>query len=363
MPEIISLVAVSLYFSIIILFTIGLRKKYSCINYEDLPNATVIVAARDEEENIYSCLVSLNNLTYPNGKLEIILVDDFSEDGTGKIIDEFIKDKPVFKKITPDKISTLKGKVNAIASAVKIASGEIILLTDADCTVTDTWAVTLASYYYNKNVGVVNGFTIINNGNIFSTIQGIDLVFLLSAASGTINLKYPVSCIGNNMSFRKEAYLEMGGYENLPFSVTEDFMLLHGISGLKNYKIIYPLVKESLVISKPCIGLKDLISQKKRWGRGGIVAPAGGFLIMGIAFISNLLVLLTPLFFSSVWLYLAVFKIIVDYLFLYPVYRVLGTKNQLKYFIFFQVYFIVYTTLLPLILVFSRKISWKGRNY
>lgn len=340
----------------------GLRKKYSLINYEDLPHATIIVAARNEEKNIYNCLVSLNNLIYPNGKLEIIIVDDFSEDRTGIIIDEFIIDKPLFKKITPDKHSSLKGKINAVASAVKIASGEIILLTDADCEVTTTWAVTLASYY-NKDVGVVNGFTILNNGNIFSSIQGIDLVFLLSAASGSINLKYPVSSIGNNMSFRKEAYLEAGGYENLPFSVTEDFILLHGISGLKKYKIIYPLLKESLVISKPCAGLKELINQKKRWGRGGLTAPAGGFLIMGIAFISNLLVLLTPLFFSPVWLYLAVFKIIIDYLFLYPVHTVLGIKNQLKYYVFFQVYFILYTTILPLILVFSRKISWKGRNY
>ena len=356
------LVAVSLYFSIVILFSIGLRKKYSRINYDDLPHATVLVAARNEEKNIGNCLVSLNNLTYPNGKLEIIIVDDFSEDKTSNIIDEFIKDKPLFKKITPDKNSSLNGKVNAVASAIKIASGEIILLTDADCRVTDTWAVTLASYY-KKDVGVVNGFTIINNGNLFSAIQGIDLVFLLSAASGTINLKYPVSSIGNNMSFRKEAYLEAGGYENLPFSVTEDFILLHGISALKKYKIIYPLLKESLVISKPCAGLEELINQKKRWCRGGLTAPAGGFLIMGIAFISNLLVLLTPLFFSPVWLYLAVFKIIVDYLFLYQVHTVLGIKNQLKYYVFFQVYFILYTTILPLILVFSRKISWKGRNY
>jgi len=362
MPEIIFLIAVSLYFSILILFSIGLRKKYPTINHEDLPSVSVVVAARNEEKNIGTCLVSLSNLIYANGKLEIIIVDDFSEDRTGTIIDEFIKDKSLFKKIIPDKNSSLKGKVNAVASAIKIASGEIILLTDADCEVSVTWAETLASFY-KKDVGIVNGFTTINNGNIFSALQSIDLVFLLSVASGSINLKYPVSSIGNNMSFRKLAYSEAGGYEKFPFSVTEDFSLLHGIAGLKKYKIIYPLLKESLVISKPCTGLKELMSQKKRWGRGGLEAPAIGFLMMGIAFISNLLVLLTPLFFSSVWLYLAVFKIIVDYLFLYPVHSVLGIKNQLKYYLFFQVYFILYTTILPLILIFTRKISWKGRNY
>jgi cellulose synthase/poly-beta-1,6-N-acetylglucosamine synthase-like glycosyltransferase len=362
MPELIFMVAVFLYFSFIFLFSVGIRKKYPRINYEDLQTVTVIVAARNEEKNIESCLISLSNLIYPKGKLEIIIVDDLSGDRTGKIIDEFIKDKPLFKKIIPDKNSSLKGKVNAVASAIKKAAGEIILLTDADCEVSVTWAITLASYY-KKDVGLVNGFTIFKNGNIFSAIQGIDLVFLLSAASGSINLKYPVSCIGNNMSFRKEAYIETGGYEHFPFSVTEDFTLLQGISGLRKYKIIYPLLKESIVVSKPSSGVNELISQKKRWGRGGFVAPVGGFLIMGIAFVTNLLVLLTPLFFSPVWLYLAVFKIIVDYLFLYPVHAILGVKNQLKYYLFFQVYFILYTTILPLILIFSRKISWKGRNY
>lgn len=362
MPEVIFLTAVSLYFTFLILISIGVRKKYPRTGYEELPTATVIVAARNEENNINACLDSLNNLKYPEGRLEIIIVDDYSEDRTGKIVDEFITDKPRFKKILPDMNSSLLGKVNAVASAIRIARGEIILLTDADCEVSDTWAETLCSFY-KEDVGIVNGFTKLKDGNAFAAVQGIDLVFLLSTAAGTINLNYPVSCIGNNMSFRKEAYLEAGGYENIPFSVTEDFALLQGIERLKKYNITYPLMKESLVESNACGSLKELIGQKKRWGRGGLDVPLYGFIIMGIAFLTNLLVLLTPLFFSSVWLYLAFFKILADYLFLYPVHSALGNKKQLNYFIFFQVYFIIYTTILPLILIFNRKISWKGRSY
>jgi cellulose synthase/poly-beta-1,6-N-acetylglucosamine synthase-like glycosyltransferase len=362
MPEVIFLLAISAYFIILILCSIGLKRRYLRIGREGLPTATIIIAARNEEKNILRCLASLDKLSYPKGKMEIIVVDDFSEDKTGEITDEFIIDKPLFKKIIPEKESQLKGKINALATAIKKAKGEIILLTDADCEVTATWAETLASYY-SKDVGMVNGFTVINNGNIFSAIQGIDLVFLQSIASGGINLKYPISCIGNNMSFRKEAYNEAGGYEGLPFSVTEDFALLQGISRLRKYKIIYPLEKGSIIVSQACANAGDLISQKKRWGKGGTAVPSGGLVIIVIAFISNLLILLTPLFFSPVWLYLAVFKIIADYLFLYPVQTELGNNHQLKYFPLFQVYFILYTTLLPLILIFSRKINWKGRIY
>ena len=358
MSQLIFTIIVCLYFSFLVVITIGLRKKYSKIAKSELPQATIIVAARNEEKNIALCMESLNKINYPEGKLEIIIVDDFSEDQTGSIIEEYIKDKPIFKKICPIKNSHLLGKVNAVDTAIKTANGEIILLTDADCTVPVAWAETIGSYY-QKNVGIVNGFTLLNDDDIFSGIQSVDLVFLLSSAAGTINLNHPISCIGNNMSFRKEAYFEAGGYEKLPFSVTEDFILLKGISEINKYKVIYPLDKDGVVKSKSCLNLNELIKQKKRWGRGGFDAPFGGMVIMGTAFLANMMILISPLFFSPVWLYLAVFKIIADYFFLIPVHNELGTKLRVKHFIYFQIYFILYTVILPLILIFSRKISWK----
>ncbi len=97
-------------------------------------------------------------------------------------------------------------------------------------------------------------------------MQAIDFIYLLFIASGTINLGKPVSCIGNNMSFRKKAYEEAGGFENLPFSVTEDFLLLNSINKLKKYRIIYPLNKDSLVISKPASDSKRTIQPKEAMG-------------------------------------------------------------------------------------------------
>ena len=140
---------------------------------------------------------------------------------------------------------------------MEIAQGEIILTTDADCTVHPMWAYTTASYY-RPDVAMVNGFTTQEAYDGFSGMQAIDFIYLLIVAAGTINLGKPISCIGNNMSYRKKAYFEVGGYENLPFSVTEDFNLLHAIFKLKKYKIIYPLNKESVVISLPCKNLKNL---------------------------------------------------------------------------------------------------------
>ncbi len=363
MFEIIFLIFVSGYFIQSFLFLIGVNKKFPKIKEEEYPSATVIVAARNEEKIILRCLRSLDKLIYPDGKLEIILVDDNSADATGKIIDEFIAGKNKFKKIvTKKEIGRLKGKTNALATALEIASGEIILTTDADCAVLPTWAYTTASYY-QKDVAVVNGFTTQEASNSFSGMQSIDFIYLLSVAAGAINLNFPISCIGNNMSFRRQAYKEVGGYENLPFSVTEDFNLLKAISELKKYKIIFPLNWENLVTSLPCGDFKSLYRQKKRWSVGGLGIPFRGYFVLVLGFITNLCVFISPLFFSAVWLYLAVFKVAIDYFFLFPVHSSLGVRKNLKYFLTFEVYYTLYVVAIPFILSFSRKVIWKGREY
>lgn len=343
---------------------VGAKISFPQLTDEQLLNVSIVVAARNEEKNIISCLESLNNLIYPKDKLEIIIVDDASTDNTNQLVTEYIKNKSRFRLITLVEVPNqrLKGKTRAMAEGIKISTGEIILTTDADCTVNPLWAKTIASYY-KDDVGLVNGFTSQSVTGAFSGMQAIDFVYLLFIASGTINLGKPVSCIGNNMSFRKKAYEETGGFENLPFSVTEDFLLLNSINNLKKYKLIYPLNKESLVISNPAASIGELFSQKKRWAVGGKDAPLRGVLLMLWAFLTNLFIILTPFFYSAVWLYLVLFKISIDFFVLLPVHHRLGLQKNLKYFPMFEIYYMIYVLILPLVVLFNKKVKWKDRVY
>jgi cellulose synthase/poly-beta-1,6-N-acetylglucosamine synthase-like glycosyltransferase len=246
MFEIIFLFFVCGYFIQSVIIIIGVKKRFPKIREQDLPSVTVIVAARNEEKNIFACLESLSKLQYPDDKLQIIIVDDDSTDSTGRIIDDFITGKNKFQKILiAQESGKLKGKVRAVNEAIKIADGEIIITTDADCEVKPEWVKTISSYY-TQDAGMVNGYTTQTVTNAFSGIQAIDLIYLLTVAAGTINIGKPVSCIGNNMSFRKKAYEKIGGYENIPFSVTEDFRLLMEIHKYKNIKSSIPLRKTLL---------------------------------------------------------------------------------------------------------------------
>jgi len=363
MPELIFLIILSGYFFQSVLFVIGVKKKFPKCRDKDLLSATVIVAARNEEENIWRCMESLGNQNYPDGKLEVIIADDRSTDDTGKIIDKFISSHKNFKKIIPDDPKgKMVGKVNALATAIRKATGEIILTTDADCEVKPNWAKTIASHY-TVEVGMVNSYTTQLADSSFGGMQAIDFIYLLLVAGGTINLGIPISCIGNNMSFRKKAYHEVGGYEKLPFSVTEDFTLLRAIYKLKKYKIIFPLEKDTLVTSIPCTSFKQLYRQKKRWSVGGLGVPVRGFLIMFWGYLTHICILLTPFFISPVWVYLICFKIVIDFFVLYPIHQKLGISKNLKYFAVHQVYYILYVIALPFIVLASRKVVWKGREY
>jgi cellulose synthase/poly-beta-1,6-N-acetylglucosamine synthase-like glycosyltransferase len=363
MFEIIFFVCVLWYIGLATLFLSGTMRKFPKTPADVIHSASVLVAARNEEENILKCLESLAELDYPKDKLEIILIDDKSTDNTGAIIDEFIKDKPHFKKITSKKeIDQLKGKTNALANALEIAKGEIILTTDADCRVPKTWVKTITSYY-TPEVGTVSGFTYQDYYNGFSGMQSLDFIFLLTASCGTINTNLPISCIGNNMSYRKAAYDEVGGYGNLPFSVTEDFNLVMAIRKLDKYKLVFPLDKNALVVSLPVPDYKTLYHQKKRWAVGGLLVPKLGYFILACGYLMHAAMLAAPFFWTPVIGELILLKIFIDFVFMNYMTSSLGIRKSMKYFLQFEIYYIIYVILLPFIIMPNQTVTWKGRKY
>jgi len=361
MFEIILLILVSAYFILLVFISTGLSRKISKQNLSK-PFISVIIAARDEENNITACIDSLLNQSYDKDNYEVIIADDFSSDRTGDIIDKYIIDKLNFRKITPDINNSLTGKMNALDSALKCASGEIILFTDADCTVPENWIKNKVSYYKN-NTAMVNGFTITSSDNLPGSVESIDLIFLISVAAGMANNGFPVSCIGNNMSVSKKVYDETGGYSSFKKNVAEDYLLLNAVRSLNKYKIIFPVDPDGLVKTEAHKNIKDIFRQKKRWASGGLSVPNMSFFLMAISFITNSMILISPFFLSSAVIVIISSKIFSDLFFLKQVFDKLKLKLNLLHFILFEIYYVVYTIILPVILLFNRKIIWKGRNY
>ncbi|MBI3585536.1 MAG: glycosyltransferase [Ignavibacteriales bacterium] len=352
-----------LYVIQVVIFLIGLYRIRDHGTNDQVPFVSVVIAARNEEQNIADCLESVLQQTYPKDKFEVILVNDNSTDRTGEICQSFVRRFENFITFVAQEDPMLRGKTNALNQGIEKARGEIILITDADCTVPPTWIEHTAKRY-TPSVGIVGGMTLQKASSNFEGMQSLDWAYLLGLASATVSMHNPLSTIGNNLSFRKSAYGEVGGYKKIPFSVTEDFMLFQSIVKTRKWDYLYPIDPNVLVLSKPCQTLKELVRQKHRWGKGGLDMKLSGFLIMVIGFSTHGFTLFTFLLGNFVYALTALFiKLIADYVFLFKVLQRLKRTDLLKYFYWFELYYTIYILLLPFVVFFGGKVVWKGRSY
>ena len=365
--EIISSVSLLIYLLLHIIFFIGFLRSNSLKKNNKSTNTkvTVIVAARNEENIISACIASLKRLNYDTNLLEVILVNDKSTDSTKSIMINEIKDCSFIKVIDSDDTETknLKGKANAIDSAIKIAKGDIILMTDADCTVPPDWVKETAGYY-SENVNMVCGFTKINHTNsFFAKLQALDWIYLQSLASCSSGIGSILSCIGNNLSFTKNVYNEIGGYEKINFSVTEDLAIMRRINSDSKYNVIYPVNPACTVITEECKTVKELYNQKKRWFKGGLGINFLGWILGFELYAVNLIFVFGFLFLNTyIYLFLVSLKIISELIIMMPVYYRLNFKNLWIFFPLFQIYFSIYGLLLPFTFLLNSKINWKERK-
>jgi 1,2-diacylglycerol 3-beta-glucosyltransferase len=361
--ELLLFLALLLYVMLLLRSLVGIRHTRDEILETAAPFVSVIVAARNEEKHLAHCLQSIARQTYPCEQYEIIVVNDNSTDGTETICLDFAGRHSNVSYVKAQEDKALPGKTNALDQGIQRARGDVILITDADCTVPSTW-VEFTAKRYGPDTGIVGGVTVQRASTWFEGMQSLDWAFLLGLAAAAVARRNPLSTIGNNLSFRKSAYQDVGGYRKIPFSVTEDFMLFQSIVQTKKWDYLYPIDGRVLVVSQPCATLKDLVRQKHRWGRGGLDMKLSGMLIMAAGFATHALLLTTLLagsFFVVTTCLLA--KIAADYFFLDAILKRLERTDLLKYIYFFEVYFILYVLLLPFVVFFGGKVIWKGRAY
>lgn len=262
------------YVFILSLFLIGLffpnRQRTS-----HQPYVSVVVAARNEEKNIGNLLSELVQQTYPKDRLEIIIVNDGSEDRTGEIIDRFARTHGHIKhvKATLDSKTGLIAKKNALNQGIRQSSGEIILSTDADCHVQSTWVETMVSYFVAP-VGMVVGFSQLGTAehrySLFEKFQALDFLSLMAAAQGSLNLGCPLAASGQNIAYRKAAFEAVGGFEKIKNRISgDDVLLLQLIRKYTDWDIRFAPDPKAFNWTEAERTLRSFLNQRKRWASNG----------------------------------------------------------------------------------------------
>jgi cellulose synthase/poly-beta-1,6-N-acetylglucosamine synthase-like glycosyltransferase len=341
------------------------------LSNEALPKVSIMVAARNEAVNILRCLQALEELDYPKQHLQILIGNDQSTDDTAQIIQDFIVDKPYFQLIDIEQnIGKARGKANVLAHLVQAAQGEYWLITDADIAVPTHWVQAMLKALQSdqkgkakgKPVGIVTGFTLVRGKRVFDQLQAIDWAYSLGLIKVWSGWGVPVTAMGNNMGLRPEAYRKTGGYERIPFSITEDFALFQAIVqegyGFKNL-----IHADVTALSEPVPSVKDWLHQRKRWMSGALQAP--WFLSVFFALHSSFWWgVLGLAWFSPFWaMLLGGAKLIVQSCFIGGVLHRVKQLHLLPYVAVFEVYHVLFTWLMTLFYFLPIKVLWKGRKY
>lgn len=328
----------------------------------DLPKVSVLVAARNEEHTIRRCLEALNKLSYPKDKIEILIGNDESTDGTVKVVDDFIRNKKqfAFYNITV-KLGKAKGKANVLAHLAQIATGEFLFVTDADIAVPENWIQNMLPHF-ETGTAIVSATTYVEGNTLFEKMQSLDWIFFNGILNSFANANVPCTAVGNNMAVRRDAYIALGGYENIDFSITEDFKLFDALRkagyGWKNI-----LNAATLNVSLPVKDFSTLMQQRRRWITGAMELPwywKITFIIFGF-FSPALLAILA--FAPQIGLLLWFTRVFLEGLFVSITAARIGRTENLGSYLWYQLYALV----MPFFYLYNflkrDPNEWKGRMY
>ena len=324
---------------------------------------SILLAARNEEQLILRNLTAINALNYPKDKLEILIGNDESTDNTAQLVTDFIQDKPHFQLFHIDKtLGKGRGKANVIGQLAHKAKGEFFFITDVDVKLPENWILALLQEF-TEGVGLVSGTTKCERGSLFATLQSIDWLHFMGYIKAFANAGVGCTSVGNNMAVRAEAYWQTGGYEEIDFSITEDYKLFKEVTS-RGWQWRTIMGEDSLGLAWYIPSIKEMLHQRKRWLIGARELPLNwkGMIILYGLFIPVVLAFFwfNPRLAFAIW----ISKFLVQSVFI--IFLCLAAERRpfsFLYLIVYEFYVILNTAATAIFYWLPIKSIWKGREY
>jgi len=216
---------------------------------------SVIICARNEENTIGVVLAELMQQTCR--AKEIIVVDDGSVDRTAEIVASFT----VVKLIQTSGI----GKKSALKRGVEAAICDLIVCTDADCSVSDNWLQTIAACFgrYNPSL-IIAPVRMTANHTCWQQLQAVEFMSLAAVTAGSALLGHPTMCNGANLAFKREVWLR--SFADLKMNEPSgDDMFFMMYCKKQRELILYLKSPEAMVFIEPNETLTQFFNQRRRW--------------------------------------------------------------------------------------------------
>jgi cellulose synthase/poly-beta-1,6-N-acetylglucosamine synthase-like glycosyltransferase len=337
---------------------------------------SIIIPARNEENNISGCLQDLLEQDYPADLFEIIVADDHSEDGTAQVVQEMIRLHPAkdIRLLDMAAHSTENGfvayKKQAIAKSIDISRFDWIVTTDADCRREKRWLNTLAAFIQNEEPVLVSAPVCFEPADtFFREAQALEFLGLIGIGAASMQNGHPNMCNGANLAYRKENFYAVEGFEGInDLASGDDELLMHKLFSRWPDKIRFLKNREAMVRTSPAFSLKELIAQRKRWvSKSRKYSNKKITAVLATAYLFNFFILLTLLLsfwdahFLRLFGCLLAAKLIPEYLFLKKITKFFGLEKLMRVFTGGSLLHILYVLFIGIYGNFGRY-NWKGRK-
>ncbi len=324
-------------------------------------SVVVVVAARNEEDALPTCLAALKRQEHSFRSLRFVVVDDHSEDGTASIASTFAaNDKRFLAASNPPES---RGKAAALAHGVSLVEADLIVTTDADCTPPKQWLEAITRRLLETHGDVLCGPTIVTGDSWLDQAQRLDWLNLFGVAGAFSSVGLPITGMGNNMAIRREAYDAIGGFDHFTETATEDYALFRAVNHLPAGRSRLILESELVNHTAPEDDFASIFEQRKRWARGGLDAAWWVKLLYLVVWISHILGLgIIPVepvagaqFLTGIVCADAIVHAATGW-------RV-SVKVPWRGLLAFEVLKFVYIAAMPIAMLIRPHVEWKGKTY
>jgi cellulose synthase/poly-beta-1,6-N-acetylglucosamine synthase-like glycosyltransferase len=333
---------------------------------------TIIIPARNEEDNIATCVTSILENNYPKEMFEIIVADDFSTDSTAAVIQQLQQTHTNLKLIkladvVESKLNSYKKK--AIELAIASAAYEWIITTDADCIVPPNLLQLNDAYIQESgSVFVAAPVMFTSDGSFLSIFQCLDFLSLQGITAASVSAGFHSMCNGANLAYSKAAFKAVNGFKGVDnIASGDDMLLMHKIHKQYPGKIGYLFSPQAVVLTAPMYSWKSFINQRIRWAsKATSYDDKRIFWVLLLVYLFNAYLVILPIIsvfypaFFAYWLLMLIGKTVCEIGFMKQVAKFYNMQKMLWWFPIMQPFHITYTVISGWLGKFG-KYEWKGR--
>lgn len=347
-------------------------------NYIPKTRISILIPARNEAENIRTCIESIYHQNYPKSLFEIIILDDFSEDETINIVLDLIK-KAGFNNLKLIQLAnhineneTQSFKKKAIELGIQHATGELIVTTDADCLAQPNWLALIASLYEIKQPKFIAApVNFHREKNDFERFQSLDFIGMMGITGGGIQTQIMRMCNGANLAYPKTVFYEVNGFQGIDEKASgDDMMLLHKIAKQYPKEIYYLKNSTATIFTTAKSTIKGFINQRVRWSTksSGYDEKQVTYILAAVWLfcLSIPLNIILAIFFGWQLLVIALIqfllKIMVDYRLLKTTSTFFNRSDLMQTFLKSSFYHLCYIIMVGVLGGILKEYEWKGRK-